>query len=153
MKSPFARILFLLLLVICIVTAADSDLPDGTGKDAVENNCIDCHSLERIKAQRLSEEGWNSTVREMIENGASINPDDVKVIVDYLTKNFGPDSKVNVNKAAASEISAVLRLAPVEADAIVQYRTRNGPFKDLSELEKVSGAANKIEAKKALIEF
>ena len=139
--------------VATLAAAADSDLPDGKGKDAVENTCVDCHSLERIKTQRLDEEGWNSVVREMIENGASINPDDIKLIVDYLTKNFGPDKKVNVNKAAASELGAVLQLTPTEANAIVQYRTRNGPFKDLSELQKVSGAADKIEAKKALIEF
>ena len=153
MKSLFILALFVSFAMITFAAAADSDLPDGKGKDAVENTCADCHSLERIKTQRLNEEGWNSTVREMIENGASINPDDIKVIVDYLTKNFGPDKKVNVNKAAADELAAVLQLTATEANAIVQYRTRNGPFKDLSELQKVSGLADKIEAKKELIEF
>ncbi len=153
MTSPLVRVLFLLLLVISITTAADSELPDGKGKDVVESTCTDCHSLERIKAQRLNEEGWNGIIREMMENGAAINPDDVKVIVTYLTKNFGLDKKVNINKATASEIVVTLQLAPAEANAIVQYRTRNGRFRDLGELEKVSGLADKIEAKKALIEF
>ena len=147
------RVLFSCLFAVWVAAAGDSDLPEGKGKDAVENTCTDCHSLKRIKAQRFNEEGWNSTVREMIENGASVNADDVKVIVDYLTRNFGPDSKVNVNKADANEIAAALQLAPTEANAIVQYRTRNGPFNNLSELKKMSSAADKIEAKKALIEF
>lgn len=148
------RILFLLiLLTLPTAVVADSELPEGKGKDAVENTCTDCHSLQRITNQRLNEEGWNGIVREMIENGASINPDDIKVIVNYLAKNFGPDKKVNINKAPADEIASVLQLTPAEADTIVQYRTRNGSFKSLSELQKVDGLANKIEAKKALIEF
>jgi competence ComEA-like helix-hairpin-helix protein len=155
MKSQLLRVpfLFLLLLVIPLVAAVDSELPEGKGKDVVESTCTDCHSSERIKAQRLDEEGWNAIVREMIENGAFINPNDLKIIVDYLTKNFGPDKKVNINKAKADEIAATLKLAPVDVDAIIQYRTRHGKFKDLSELETVPGLANKIEAKRALIEF
>ncbi len=155
MRSRSVPVRLLLLPMIALAAVAHSDLPEGKGKDTVENTCTDCHSLERIKAQHMNEEGWNGTVREMIENGASINPDDIRIIVNYLTKNFGPDTgkKININKATASEMAAALQLASAEANAIVQYRTRNGPFKDLSELEKASGVADKIEAKKALIEF
>jgi competence ComEA-like helix-hairpin-helix protein len=145
--------LFLPFLLISLAAADDSGLPDGKGKDVVESACSDCHSLERIKAQRLDEEGWNSVIHEMLENGAPINANDMRVIVSYLAKNFGPDKKVNINKAAASEIAGVLKLEPAEVAAVIQYRTEHGKFKDLSELEKVSGLAAKIEAKKALIEF
>ena len=147
------RVLCWLLVVISAATAADSELPDGKGKDVVESTCTECHSLQRVKAQRLNEEGWNGILREMMENGASINPDDVRGIVDYLTKNFGPDKKVNVNKATVSEIAAALQLTSAEADVIVQYRARHGNFKDLNDLKIVSSLANKIEAKKSLIEF
>ena len=153
MKSQLARVAFLPLLVISVVLAAESELPEGSGKDLVENTCIDCHSLARIEAQHLNEEGWNGIIREMIENGAPINPNDMKAIVAYLARNFGPDKKVNINKAPANEIAASLNLAAPEGDVIVQYRTQHGKFKDLSELEKVGGLADKIEAKKALIEF
>jgi competence ComEA-like helix-hairpin-helix protein len=155
MKSQLTRVpfLFLSLLVISLAAAADLELPEGKGKDVVESTCTECHSSERIKAQRLDEEGWNAIVREMIENGAFINPNDLKIIVDYLTKNFGPDKKVNINKAKADEIAATLKLAPPDVDAVIQYRTRHGKFKDLSELETVPGLGDKIEAKKALIEF
>ena len=144
---------FLPFLLISLATTVDSGLPDGKGKDVVESACSDCHSLERIKAQRLDEEGWNGVIHQMLENGAPINPNDLRVIVGYLVKNFGPDKKVNVNKAAASEIAAVLKLESAEVAALIQYRTQHGKFKDLSELQKVAGLANKIEAKKALIEF
>lgn len=144
---------FLLVSIAAAATAVDSDLPEGKGKDIVEDTCTECHSLHRIKIQLLDEEGWNNILREMVENGAAIDPDDRKTIVEYLAKNFGPDRKVNINKAGADEISAVLQLTPAEANAIVRYRESNGSFKDLATVEKASGAANKIEAKKALIEF
>ena len=144
---------FLSVLFLYAAVALASDLPDGKGKDAVETACSDCHSLERIKAQRMNEEGWNSILHEMLENGAPINSNDMHAIVAYLAKNFGPDKKVNVNKAAANEIAAVLKLESAQVAALIEYRTEHGKFKDLSDLEKVSGLANKIEAKKALIEF
>ena len=155
MKSQLARATALLFLMFSVAAAVDAELPDGKGKDVVESACTDCHSLERIEAQRLNEEGWNGIIHEMIENGAAINPNDMNVIVGYLVKNFGPDKdkKVNVNTAGASEIAAALELASGEAAAVVQYRTQHGKFKDLSELEKVNGLAAKIEAKKAIIEF
>jgi competence ComEA-like helix-hairpin-helix protein len=155
MKSQLIRVPFLLLSLLgfTLCAAEDLDLPEDKGKDVVESTCIDCHSSERIKAQHLDEEGWNAVVREMIENGASINANDVKTIVDYLSKNFGPEKKVNINKAKADEIATALKLTPIEVDAVVQYRTRHGKFKDLSELESLPGLADKIEAKRALIEF
>jgi competence ComEA-like helix-hairpin-helix protein len=151
-KSWLAGGAFLLLLITA-VAAANTELPEGKGKDLVESSCADCHSLQRIMAQRLDEDGWNGIIREMIENGAAINPNDLKVIVSYLAKNFGPDKKVNINKAGETEIGTVLKITPAEATAIVQYRNQHGNFKDLAELEKASGIAEKIEAKKTLIEF
>ena len=141
------------LFLLAVALALGSDLPDGKGKDVVETACSECHSLERIKAERRNEEGWNSLIHEMLENGAAINGNDMPVIVAYLVKNFGPDKKVNVNTAAANEIAGVLKLESAEVAAVIQYRAEHGKFKDLDELKKVSGAAAKIEGKKALIEF
>jgi len=147
------RILSLSLFMLISSGSFASDLPEGKGKDVVADTCTECHSLRRIKAQRLDEEGWKNILREMIENGASIEQDDRATIIEYLTKNFGPDAKVNVNTADTDEIGAVLHLAPAEAQAIVSYRKANGAFKDLDAVEKASGAADKIEARKMLVEF
>jgi competence ComEA-like helix-hairpin-helix protein len=144
---------FPVLLLLGATLAPGSDLPDGKGKDVVETACSDCHSLERIKAERRDEEGWNSLIHEMLENGAAINANDMPVIVAYLAKNFGPDKKVNVNTAAANEIAGVLKLESAGVAAVIRYRAEHGKFKNLDELKKASGAASKIEAKKALIEF
>src|SRR5882724_5557806 len=83
--------LLISMILVCRLTATQSELPEGKGKDAVESTCTACHTVQRIQEQHLDEERWRGVIREMTEKGASINSDDRKVIIDYLTKNFGPE--------------------------------------------------------------
>jgi competence ComEA-like helix-hairpin-helix protein len=119
------------------ILADDLILPDGKGRDAVENACTVCHTADRIMRQSLTADQWRSEVRTMVENGASLNPDEWEPVVAYLTKNFGP--KVNVNRDSAQDIAAGLQLSKAEAEAIVAYRAANGAFKELKDLQKVPG--------------
>jgi competence protein ComEA len=142
----------------CAVADDDVQLPEGKGKDAVEAACLPCHTAERIAKQKLTLDQWRGTLREMIENGASLNPDQWEPVVAYLAKNFGPDkpdsAKINVNTVSAKEMSAALRLTLAEADAIVAYRAANGYFKDVNDLRKVPGLdEKKIDAQKDRIGF
>lgn len=57
---------------------------------------------------------------------------------------------VNINQANAQEIAAALSgIGPAKAKAIVDYRTANGPFKSVEDLEKVKGIGQKTLAKVA----
>lgn len=53
--------------------------------------------------------------------------------------NTATDSKVNVNKATASELSKVKGLSMAKAKQIVAYRTKHGDFKTLDDLSNVKG--------------
>ncbi len=46
---------------------------------------------------------------------------------------------ININTASAAELEALPGIGPVLAQAIVDYRTENGPFTSVDELEEVSG--------------
>jgi competence protein ComEA len=72
-----------------------------------------------------------------------------------LAKNFGDDApKVNVNHEAAKGLQDQLALTDKEAQAIVDYRGKNGDFKTLDDLKKVPGLDGaKIDAKKDRIAF
>ena len=62
------------------------------GRDKVSQNCVTCHSLDYIPLNSpfLDRKGWEATVTKMINAfHAPIAKDDVPVIVDYLTKNYG----------------------------------------------------------------
>jgi hypothetical protein len=71
----------------------DSDrmFPDSPGSDAINNNCLACHSAGMVLNQpSLPKQAWAAEVNKMINNyKAPIAPEDVGAIVDYLTKLKG----------------------------------------------------------------
>lgn len=66
----------------------DSDrmFPDGPGADAINNNCLACHSAGMVLNQpAMSKDAWKSEVNKMINNyKAPVAPEDVATIVEYL---------------------------------------------------------------------
>jgi cytochrome c5 len=66
---------------------SDKMFPDGPGSDAINNNCLACHSADMVLNQpALSKQAWATEVNKMINNyKAPIAPEDVGAIVDYLT--------------------------------------------------------------------
>jgi len=50
---------------------------------------------------------------------------------------------VNVNKSSVSDIAKIKGIGPVKAQAIVDYRTKNGPFTSVADLKKVKGIGEK----------
>jgi hypothetical protein len=67
----------------------DSDrmFPDGPGADAINNNCLACHSAGMVLNQpALSKQAWTAEVHKMINNyKAPITPEDIDPIIGYLT--------------------------------------------------------------------
>src|SRR5437016_7197868 len=67
----------------------DSDrmFPDGPGSDAINNNCLACHSAGMVLNQpSLSKQAWTAEVNKMIDNyKAPVASEDVGAIVEYLT--------------------------------------------------------------------
>lgn len=63
-------------------------------------------------------------------------------------------SAIRINSASKDELQALPGVGPALADRIIEYRTKNGPFKNAEDLDKVSGiGATRIEQWKGLISF
>jgi hypothetical protein len=66
----------------------DSDrmFPAGPGSEAINNNCLACHSADMVLNQpSLSKQAWATEVNKMINNyKAPVAPEDVGSIVEYL---------------------------------------------------------------------
>jgi cytochrome c553 len=75
------------------VDLPDSDkmFPTGPGSDAINNNCLACHTADMVLNQpALPKEAWAAEVNKMINNyKAPVAPEDVATIVDYLTSLKG----------------------------------------------------------------
>jgi len=50
---------------------------------------------------------------------------------------------VNLNSATAAQIASLPGIGPKTADLVVQYRTKNGPFKKIEEIMNVRGIGEK----------
>ncbi|MEA2820256.1 MAG: hypothetical protein QOJ86_2260 [Bradyrhizobium sp.] len=70
------------------VDLPDSDrmFSDGPGSDAINNNCLACHSADMVLNQpALSKQAWAAEVAKMINAyKAPVASEDVGPIVDYL---------------------------------------------------------------------
>lgn len=51
---------------------------------------------------------------------------------------------VNVNTASAVDLAAIKGIGPAKAQAIVEYREKNGAFKTIDDLKAVRGIGDKM---------
>jgi mono/diheme cytochrome c family protein len=70
--------------------AGDSLFP-GEGADAINNNCLACHSADMVLTQpALPKATWEAEVHKMITTyKAPVDEQDVAAIVEYLVKTKG----------------------------------------------------------------
>jgi len=134
------------MLFILLAASLVQELPNGPGKAEVLKICLDCHDQDTVIVDNRTKEAWKKTVAKMAERGAEGTDEQFEAIVAYLAKNFG---RINVNKATAEEIVSGIDFSAKEADAIVAYREKNGPYKEWRDLAKVEGLdAARVEARK-----
>ena len=83
---------FLLLAAAAVLTSvtpvAAQSFPDGPGKDILEKKCSACHSPSQVTTVGRSAEEWQEVTVAMIDLGAELNEEEVKVLVEYLAKNW-----------------------------------------------------------------
>lgn len=73
----------------------------------------------------------------------------VPVVSDLESENPGSaygGTLVNVNTASEEELTTLPGIGPAKAAAIVAYRTENGPFTSLEELDNVKGISSRMVA-------
>jgi competence protein ComEA len=135
---------------------AQTPLPDGRGKDQLVKVCGVCHEPQRAASIRLTREGWEQTIGDMVARGAKGTDEDFAAILDYLSTNFLGEAArpLNVNSATSVELESVLLLLRKEAAAVIAYREKNGLFKSVDDLKKVPGIdVKKIDAQKDRLFF
>lgn len=126
-------------------------LPDAPGKDVTVKVCGQCHSADIVASVRLTREGWQDTITDMVQQGAKGTDQELAAILDYVSTHFKGEATrpLNVNTATSVELESVAGLLRKEAAALVAYREKKGPCKKLEDLKRVPGLDyKKIEARK-----
>jgi competence ComEA-like helix-hairpin-helix protein len=75
--------------------AGSETLPDGLGKEIVIRKCLPCHNVRVTTARRGSgsADEWEQVVNKMVSQGAELSDDEIDVVVQYLSTNYGPSSR------------------------------------------------------------
>jgi len=56
------------------------------------DSCTACHTLERVRDQRLGKEEWRHLIAGMLSEGVPLTDEETSLLVDYLARNFGPEN-------------------------------------------------------------
>jgi len=64
-----------------------------------------------------------------------------------LAWSFNAQAVVNINTATAEQLESLNGIGPAKAEAIVEYRKKNGNFKSVDDLNNVPGIGDKTLAK------
>jgi competence protein ComEA len=116
-------------------------MPDGPGKDVTVRICGVCHEARRTASLRLTREGWDELIGEMVKRGAKATDQERETVLDYLTANFLGEAPhpINLNTAPAIDLEAVVGLLRSEARALVAWREAHGACKTIDDLKQVPG--------------
>ena len=126
-------------------------LPDGPGKDVTVQACGSCHDARRAASVRLTRDGWAAVIDSMQRFGARFSPEEVPIILDYLSTHFLGEAlqPLNLNTATQIDLEAAGGLLRREAAAVIRYREQHGRFKTLDDLKQVPGLDfKKIESRR-----
>ena len=64
--------------------------PEIDGETLLNTRCAECHALSKVTSQRKNQSTWNQTVSRMVKKGASLTPEELLILVEYLAQNYGP---------------------------------------------------------------
>ena len=110
-------------------------IPNPAEDEAVATRvCVNCHGPEHMTGGRRSRDQWEQVLENMATAGAKMNDEEYGAIMRYLLATSG---RTNVNRDAATDLSAVLHISAEDAARIVEFRKHNGPFAGFDQLVKV----------------
>jgi cytochrome c5 len=89
MKKLVVSLVIVLFLTVSAITVYGVE-EAVNAKSLFEQKCSLCHSIDRPKSKQKSADAWKSTVMRMKNtNGAPVSDEEAKIIIEYMTENYG----------------------------------------------------------------
>jgi cytochrome c5 len=76
------------------VVRPNVNMPRGPVRQIIFNSCTKCHGIDDYAYHALDRAGWDALIKKLcVPKGAVISDADLKILLDYLVANFGPEWK------------------------------------------------------------
>lgn len=75
------------------MAATPARFPEAPGKDVAQKVCGSCHGAEVMLSKGRTRQQWSEVIASMVSRGAKATDREFAEVLDYLTKNIGPDTK------------------------------------------------------------
>jgi hypothetical protein len=76
------------LLAACGSQGGSAATDTLDGQALVEERCSECHPLTRVTEARKTQAEWQSTVERMVAQGARLNEEEQRAVVEYLAETY-----------------------------------------------------------------
>lgn len=86
---------------------------------------------------------YNPPKYDMADTKSGRIAETVSLQNELFDKSSIPVGKVNINTATVSDLQTLDGIGETKAAAIIEYREKNGPFKAVEDIMKVSGIGQK----------
>jgi mono/diheme cytochrome c family protein len=128
-------LVFVVILVSFVAAYAQENEPLTfndfiEGKEAFEENCIECHSLEWPLAKITDRAGWEETLTKMANTGAVLSKKNKRQVLEYLVAKSTFQTKCNVchglerplekNKEFQAWVDTVRRMAAKKPEHLTE---------------------------------
>jgi len=108
-----------------VIVSMDEMFPPGPGQAYVRETCVGCHSPDFFGARHFPAQAWNGFVEAMLKSGniprGFSSTQEREELVQYLAKQFGPDSR---NRAVKYDKEMPLDEAKLAKAMYVEYYFR-----------------------------
>jgi cytochrome c5 len=166
MKWIFGRTAMWIWATFAVATMAfaatqDVPLPDGDGKKILQTACTACHGLDGVTSLHQDKAAWEGLISSMVSNGAQVDTKDFPVLVDYLTKNFGPAKPAGQqaqggganNDAAAKKLLDDVCTACHDLDLVADQKLSKDEWQTLVGSMVAKGASLETKDVPVLVEY
>lgn len=83
-------IIFFMLPLVSVCNAQKQTMQEVDGKTLFEKKCGSCHGIKKATGQKKNQTEWTDTVMRMKnKNGAPVNDNEARSIIEHLAKNYG----------------------------------------------------------------
>jgi len=121
--------------------------------DALQSKPIEIEGLnllsEQIEEQNLRIDSLEKSLKNLqsgqnLSQNSTVDSGEVAgAAVKSVEESVVPSGKINLNTATASQLDTLPGIGPAYASRIIEYRSSNGGFKDIAEVQNIKGIGPK----------